>query len=298
MLIGVPKEIKSQEYRVGLTPASVRELTSHGHQIMVEHGAGAGINTADSAYQAAGASIVSSAEEVFARADMIVKVKEPQADRVQAPAGLGRSCSPTCHLAPDPEQTTGSARSGAICIAYETVTDARRRTAPARSHVRSRRAHVDPGRRAQCLEKTTRRNAASCSAAWPGCRRPRSSSSAAGVVGSNAAQMAVGSGAQLVVLDRRYRRAAAHGSPASARARSRCSPTATTSSSHVLSADLVIGGVLIPGAAAPKLVSRQMVSAMKPGIGGGGRRHRPGRLFRDQSHPTTHAEPTYRRRPA
>src|SRR5487761_2545954 len=261
MLIGVPKEIKNQEYRVGLTPASVRELTGHGHQVMVERDAGAGINTADSAYQVAGASVVGSAEEVFARAEMIVKVKEPQAVERKR-LRPGQILFTYLHLAPDPEQTRDLLASGAICIAYETV------TAPGgglpllapMSEVAGRMS-VQAG--AHNLVKT-QGGMGILLGGVAGVPPAKIVILGAGVVGSNAAQMAVGSGAQVVVLDRNIDALRRIDRLLGARAITVFS-NRDNIERHVLSADLVIGGVLIPGAAAPKLVSRQMVSAMKPG---------------------------------
>lgn len=288
MLIGVPREIKSQEYRVGLTPASVRELTGHGHQVLLEHDAGAGINTADSVYQAAGASIAGSAEEVFARADMIIKVKEPQAAERKR-LRPGQILFTYLHLAPDPEQAQDLAQSGAICIAYETV------TAPGgglpllapMSEVAGRMS-IQAG--AHSLEKT-QGGMGILLGGVTGVPPARIVVLGAGVVGSNAAQMAAGSGAQVVVLDRNI--------DALRHIEMRLGARATTVFSnrdnierHVLSADLVIGGVLIPGAAAPKLVSRQLVSAMKPGAVVVDVAIDQGGCF-ETSRPTTHADPTY-----
>jgi alanine dehydrogenase len=288
MLIGVPREIKSQEYRVGLTPASVRELVAHGHQVIVEHDAGAGINTADSVYQAAGASMAGDAEEVFARAEMIVKVKEPQpAERKRLKPG--QILFTYLHLAPDPEQTRDLVESGAICIAYETV------TAPGgglpllapMSEVAGRMS-VQAG--AHSLEKT-QGGMGILLGGVAGVPPAKIVILGAGVVGSNAAQMAAGSGAHVVVLDRNI--------DALRRIDALLGARATTVFSnrdnierHVLSADLVIGAVLIPGATAPRLVSRDMVSAMKPGAVVVDVAIDQGGCF-ETSHPTTHAEPTY-----
>ena len=288
MLIGVPREIKCQEYRVGLTPASVRELSAHGHRVVVEHDAGAGINTADSLYVAAGASIVSDAEELFARAEMIVKVKEPQAVERRR-LKPGQILFTYLHLAPDPEQTRDLIESGAICIAYETV------TAPGgglpllapMSEVAGRMS-VQAG--AHNLEKT-QGGMGILLGGVAGVPPAKIVILGAGVVGANAALMAVGSGAQVVVLDRN--------SDALRRIEARFGARTTTVFSnrdnierHVLSADLVIGAVLIPGAAAPKLVSRQTVSAMKPGAVVVDVAIDQGGCF-ETSHPTTHADPIY-----
>jgi alanine dehydrogenase len=288
MLIGVPKEIKREEYRVGLTPASVRELSAHGHQVLVEHDAGAGINTPDSVYQAAGASMAGNAEEIFERAEMIVKVKEPQATE-RKHLRPGQILFTFLHLAPDPEQARDLVESGATCIAYETV------TAPGgglpllapMSEVAGRMS-VQAG--AHYLEKT-QGGMGILPGGVAGVPPAKIVILGAGVVGSNAAQMAVGSGAQVVVLDRNI--------DALRRIERLLGARAVTVFSnrdnierHVLSADLVIGGVLIPGAAAPKLVSREMVSAMKPGAVVVDVAIDQGGCF-DTSHATTHAEPTY-----
>ena len=288
MLIGVPREIKSQEYRVGLTPASVRELTSHGHQVLVEHDAGAGINTADSVYAAAGANIVSNAEEVFARAQMIVKVKEPQAAERRR-LKPGQILFTYLHLAPDPEQARDLMQSGAICIAYETVTAAGGGLpllAPM-SEVAGRMS-VQAG--AHNLEKT-QGGMGILLGGVTGVLPAKIVILGAGVVGSNAAQTAAGSGAQVVVLDRNI--------DALRRIEGRLGARATTVFAnrdnierHVLSADLVIGAVLIPGAAAPKLVSRQLVRAMKPGAVVVDVAIDQGGCF-ETSRPTTHADPVY-----
>jgi alanine dehydrogenase len=288
MLIGVPREIKSQEYRVGLTPASVRELTAHGHQVIVEHDAGAGINTADSVYQAAGASISGDAGEIFERAGMIVKVKEPQATERKR-LRPGQILFTYLHLAPDAEQTRDLVESGAICIAYETV------TAPGgglpllapMSEVAGRMS-VQAG--AHNLEKT-QGGMGILLGGVTGVPPAKIVILGAGVVGSNAAQMAVGNDAQVVVLDRNIDALRRIERLLGARAITVFS-NRDNIERHVLSADLVIGGVLIPGAAAPKLVPRQMVSAMKPGAVVVDVAIDQGGCF-ETSRPTTHAEPTY-----
>jgi alanine dehydrogenase len=288
MLIGVPREIKSQEYRVGLTPASVRELTGHGHEVLVEHDAGSGINTADGVYAAAGASIAGDAAEVFARAQMIVKVKEPQAAERRL-LRAGQILFTYLHLAPDPQQAEDLVKSGAICIAYETVTAAGGGLpllAPM-SEVAGRMS-VQAG--AHCLEKT-QGGMGVLLGGVTGVAPAKIVILGAGVVGSNAAQIAAGSGAQVVVLDRNI--------DALRRIESRLGARVTTVFAnrdnierHVLSADLVIGAVLIPGAAAPKLVSRQLVSAMKPGAAIVDVAIDQGGCF-ETSRPTTHADPIY-----
>jgi alanine dehydrogenase len=288
MLIGVPKEIKVHEYRVGLTPASARELTMRGHQVIVERGAGQGISAADSAYRASGARIADSAEQVFGEADLIVKVKEPQ-PRERKWLRSGQVLFTYLHLAPDPEQTRELMASGAVCIAYETV------TAPGgglpllapMSEVAGRMS-VQVG--AACLEKE-RGGMGVLLGGVPGVPPGKVTILGGGVVGSNAALVAAGMGARVVVLDRSMDalRRLAHQFGAGVNT---VYSTAEAVEQHVLSADLVIGGVLIPGAAAPKLVTAEMVRRMKPGavvvdvaIDQGG--------CLETSRPTTHSEPTY-----
>jgi alanine dehydrogenase len=288
MLIGVPREIKSQEHRVGLTPASVRELTAHGHQVMIEHDAGAGISTADSAYEAAGARIAGDAAEVFARAEMVVKVKEPQAAERKR-LRPGQILFTYLHLAPDPEQARDLMASGAICIAYETVTGSGGRLpllAPM-SEVAGRMS-VQAG--AHCLEKA-HGGMGILLGGVAGVPPAKVLILGAGVVGSNAAQIAVGSGAQVVVMDRNLDALRRIERLLGARAITVFS-NRDNIERHVLSADLVIGAVLIPGAAAPKLVSRRTVGAMKPGAAVVDVAIDQGGCF-ETSHPTTHAEPIY-----
>jgi len=288
MLIGVPKEIKNHEYRVGLTPSSVRELTSHGHTVLVEHNAGSGIGATDSAYEKAGASMAGTAAEVFARADMIVKVKEPQAAE-RAMLRRDQILFTYLHLAPDPDQCRDLAASGAVCIAYETVTQAGGGLpllAPM-SEVAGRMS-IQAG--AHCLERA-HGGMGVLLGGVAGVPPAQIVILGAGVVGTNAAQMAVGTGAQVVVMDRSVDALRRIDRLLGARVMTIFSNRDNVEA-QVLSADLVIGGVLIPGAAAPKLVTREMVRAMKPGsvivdvaIDQGG--------CCETAHATTHADPTY-----
>lgn len=288
MLIGVPKEIKVHEYRVGLTPSSVREMAEHGHKIVVEHDAGRGIGAADAAYEKAGASIVATAAEVFAKADMIVKVKEPQPAECKM-LRPGQILFTYLHLAPDPEQCAALMASGAVCIAYETVTQnggGLPLLAPM-SEVAGRMS-IQAG--ARCLEKEAG-GMGILLGGVAGVPPAKIVILGAGVVGSNAAQIAVGSGARVVVIDRSIDALRRIDRLLGARVVTVFSNRDNVES-HVLSADLVIGGVLIPGAAAPKLVTRKMVSEMKPGsvivdvaIDQGG--------CCETAKPTTHAAPTY-----
>ena len=288
MLIGVPKEIKIHEYRVGLTPSSVRELVANGHQVIVERDAGRGIGAADLVYEKAGASIVAGAADVFARAEMIVKVKEPQAAERKM-LRSGQILFTYLHLAPDPEQCADLIESGAVCIAYETVTQAGGGLpllAPM-SEVAGRMA-VQAG--AHCLEKEAG-GMGILLGGVAGVPPAKIVILGAGVVGSNAAQIAVGSGARVVVIDRNLDTLRRMDRLLGARVVTVFSNRDNVES-HLLSADLVIGGVLIPGASAPRLVTREMVARMKPGsvvvdvaIDQGG-------CF-ETSRPTTHADPTY-----
>ncbi len=288
MLIGVPKEIKNHEYRVGLTPSSVRELTTRGHAVLVERSAGAGIGAHDSAYEKAGAKMATNAAEVFSRADMIVKVKEPQATE-RAMLRAEQILFTYLHLAPDPDQCRDLVNSGAICIAYETVTQpggGLPLLAPM-SEVAGRMA-IQAG--AHCLERA-HGGMGVLLGGVAGVPAARIVILGAGVVGTNAAQMAVGTGAQVVVMDRSVEALRRMDRMLGARVMTIFSNRDNVEE-QVLAADLVIGGVLIPGAAAPKLVTREMVAAMKAGsvivdvaIDQGG--------CCETAHATTHADPTY-----
>ncbi len=288
MLIGVPRETKVHEYRVGMTPSSVREAVAHGHEVLVERSAGAGIGAADATYRNAGASIAESAQEVFERAAMIVKVKEPQAAERKL-LRAGQVLFAYLHLAPDPEQAGDLLASGAVCIAYETVTGpggGLPLLAPM-SEVAGRMA-VQAG--AKCLEKEAG-GMGILLGGVAGVPPAKIVILGAGVVGSNAAQIAVGSGARVVVIDRSIEALRRMDRLLGARVVTVYS-NRDNIESNILGADLVIGGVLIPGAAAPKLVTRAHVAAMKPGaaivdvaIDQGG--------CCETARPTTHAEPTY-----
>lgn len=288
MIIGTPKEIKNHEYRVGLTPESAAELVAHGHQVLMETGAGLGIGADDGAYTEAGAAIVDSAEEVFARADMIVKVKEPQANERKM-LRKGQILYTYLHLAPDPEQTKDLVASGAVCIAYETVTDETGGLPLLKpmSQVAGRMS-IQAG--ATALEKSQGGRGVLLGGV-PGVMPGKVVVIGGGVVGFNAAQMAVGLGADVTILDRSPEVLERLGMYFQSQAKTRFSNRANLQDS-VASADLVIGAVLIPGAAAPKLVSREMLGRMKQGavlvdvaIDQGG-------CF-ETSKPTTHEEPIY-----
>ncbi len=288
MLIGLPKEIKNNEYRVGLTPASVRELTSHGHQVLVQTGAGVGIGMSDEQYTVAGATLVADAKEVFAKADMIVKVKEPQPQEC-AMLRPGQILYTYLHLAPDPEQTAALIKSGAVCIAYETITGAGGGLpllAPM-SEVAGRMA-VQAG--AAHLEKS-KGGMGILLGGVPGVPAAHVVIIGAGVVGTHALQMAVGMGARVSVLDKSVDRLRQLDLIFGNRINTIYS-NAQSVEDAVLDADLVVGGVLIPGAAAPKLVSRSMISRMKKGAVVVDVAIDQGGCF-ETSHATTHAEPTY-----
>ncbi|MDM4771562.1 alanine dehydrogenase [Solimonas sp. SE-A11] len=288
MLIGTPKEIKNHEYRVGLTPAGVRELTSRGHQVMIEAGAGLGIGIPDEAYRNAGAELVATAGEVFRRAEMIVKVKEPQPGEC-AMLREGQVLFTYLHLAPDPAQTRALVDSGCIAIAYETVTDGRGGLpllAPM-SEVAGRMS-IQAG--AHAIEKAQGGNGVLLGGV-PGVAPADVLIIGGGVVGYNAARIAVGMGADVTILDRSIARLNWLDSSFDGRLKTLYS-TADALEACVTKADLVIGAVLVPGATAPKLVTRKMLKTMKPGavivdvaIDQGG-------CF-ETSKPTTHQQPTY-----
>jgi len=288
MLIGVPKEIKNHEYRVGMAPASVREAIKHGHQVIVEKDAGLGIGVTDSEYAAVGAEVVEAAAEIFKRADMVVKVKEPQAVE-RAMLREGQVLFTYLHLAPDPEQTKDLVSSGAICIAYETVTSPRGGLpllAPM-SKVAGRMA-IQAG--AYCLEQP-HGGLGMLLGGVPGVDPAKVVILGAGVVGCHATHIALGMGADVWVIDRNPDVIEAHWQQFG-RGTNTVFSTDDAIERHVLEADLVIGGVLIPGAEAPKLVTADMVKRMKPGsvivdvaIDQGG--------CCETSRATTHADPTY-----
>ena len=288
MRIGLPKEIKNHEYRVGLTPASVRELSSHGHSVLVQSGAGAAIGLTDAQYQAAGATLTEHAQDVFANADMVVKVKEPQPQEC-AMLRPGQILYTYLHLAPDPSQTAALIRSGAVCIAYETITGAGGGLpllAPM-SEVAGRMA-VQAG--AAHLEKS-KGGMGVLLGGVPGVPAGHVVILGGGVVGTHALQMAVGLGARVTVLDKNVDRLRQLDLVFGNRI-STVYSTGQSVEDAVLDAELVIGGVLIPGAAAPKLVTRSMISRMKKGAVVVDVAIDQGGCF-ETSHATTHAEPTF-----
>ncbi len=288
MLIGVPREIKNHEYRVGLTPGSVRELVHHGHEVVMETGAGLGIGMDDAAYEAAGAGILGAAAEVFQAAEMIVKVKEPQPDE----CGMLRHDQilfTYLHLAPDPKQTELLVKSGCVAIAYETVTDDHGRLpllAPM-SEVAGRMS-IQAG--ATCLEKAHGGSGVLLGGV-PGVAPAEVVVIGGGVVGANAIMIALGMGAHVTVLDRSIDRLRQLDIEFGSRLNTIYSSVSALED-YVLGADLVIGAVLVPGAAAPKLVSAAMIREMKAGSVVADVAIDQGGCF-ETSKATTHAAPTY-----
>jgi alanine dehydrogenase len=261
MLVGVPKEIKTQEYRVGLVAASVRELVLHGHEVIVEHNAGIGVGISDAVYEAAGAHVVDTAEEIYNKAELIVKVKEPQPSETKL-LHEGQILFAYLHLAPDPAQTNALKESGCTAIAYEMVTNDQGRLpllAPM-SEVAGRLA-VQVG--AHCLEKR-QGGAGILLGGVPGVEPGRVTVLGGGEVGTNALRMVIGNDAQVTVLDISLRRLQEldlqFGSELNT-----IYATAEMIEKYVLDADLVIGAVLVSGHATPKLVSREMLRHMRPG---------------------------------
>ncbi len=288
MIVGTLREIKNHEYRVGLTPESVHELVAHDHEVIVESGAGGGIGADDVTYMKAGGRICETADEVFSTADLIVKVKEPQKEE-RAKLSTDQVLFTYLHLAPDLEQTKDLMMSGATCIAYETVTDAHGDLPLLKpmSQVAGRMS-IQAG--AAALEKVSGGRGILLGGV-PGVAPGKITVIGGGVVGFNAAQMAAGLGADVTILDRDPEALERLGTYFEARAKTRFSNRANLAEC-VAEADLVIGAVLVPGAAAPKLVTKEMLASMKPGavlvdvaIDQGG-------CF-ETSKPTTHAEPIF-----
>lgn len=288
MLIGVPKEIKVREYRVGLVPANVRELVAHGHKVIVETGAGNGVGADDALYQAAGAIILPSAEQVFHKAELIIKIKEPQAlERTWLKPG--KILFTYLHLAPDLAQTQDLVQSGATCIAYETVT-AKDGGLPLLAPMSEVAGRISIQAGAHFLEKA-HGGAGILLGGVPGVEPARVTVIGGGVVGAHAIDVALGMGAAVTVLDhdvnvlRRLRKEFGQHL-------NTIYSTTESITHHCKIADLVIAAVLVKGAAAPKLITREIVKRMKPGsvivdvaIDQGG--------CCETSHPTTHDAPTY-----
>ncbi len=288
MLIGVPKEIKNHEYRVGLVPGSVRELINNGHEVIVQTQAGSGIGFTDADYTAVGAKIIDTAAEVFATAQMIVKVKEPQEIECKM-LRPGQLLYTYLHLAPDPTQTKLLVESGCVAIAYETVT-ADNGTLPLLAPMSEVAGRMAVQAAAHCLEKA-QLGCGLLLGGVPGVAPANVVVIGGGVVGTHAIKMAVGTGANVTVLDRSLDRLRELDDIF--RGTINCIySTHDNLEKYVLDADVVIGAVLIPGAAAPKLVTKDMISRMRAGsvvvdvaIDQGG-------CF-ETSKATTHAEPTY-----
>jgi len=288
MRIGVPREIKVHEYRVGLVPAGVRELTAAGHEVIVETGAGKGIGVEDAHYEACGAKVVGSADQVFAGSELIVKVKEPQPKECLM-LREGQVLFTYLHLAADRGQALGLIKSGTTAIAYETVTG-RNNTLPLLTPMSEVAGRMSIQVGAGCLQKAEGGFGVLLGGV-PGVQPAKVIILGGGVAGTHAAEMAVGLRADVTVVDRSVDRLRELSSIFGGSLRTAYS-TAETIERLVLDADLVIGAVLLVGAAAPKLVTRAMVKRMKPGavlvdiaIDQGG-------CF-ETSHPTTHAEPTF-----
>jgi alanine dehydrogenase len=288
MLIGVPKEIKTHEYRVGLVPSSVRELVHHGHRVLVQTGAGLGIGFEDKDYRAAGARIAANAAEVFRKAEMIVKVKEPQPGECRM-LRKGQLLFTYLHLAPDPKQAAALVKSGCTAIAYETVTSSRG-TLPLLSPMSEVAGRMSIQVGAHCLEKE-RGGSGILLGGVPGVPPARVVVLGGGVAGTHAARMAMGLEANVTVVDKSLDRLKQLDEQFGSKLYTAFA-TFDTIEKAVLDADLVVGAVLVPGAAAPKLVTRAMLPRMRPGsvlvdisIDQGG-------CF-ETSKPTTHADPTY-----
>lgn len=288
MLIGVPKEIKNHEYRVGLTPAAAKEFVSNGHSVMVQDNAGAAIGFSNEQFVAAGAEIIATPEEIFDKAEMIVKVKEPQPNECKM-LSEGQTLYTYLHLAPDPTQTELLVQSGATCIAYETVTD-RTGALPLLAPMSEVAGRMSVQAGAHFLEKA-HGGSGTLLGGVPGVAPGKVLIIGGGVVGTNAAKMALGMGADVTILDRSLPRLRDLDDIFSGRLKTVFS-TVDAIEYYSSKADLVVGAVLIPGAAAPKLLTKEHISEMKEGsvvvdvaIDQGG-------CF-ETSKATTHQDPVY-----
>jgi alanine dehydrogenase len=288
MKIGCPTEIKPQEFRVGMTPDAAREAVNHGHQALVQKGAGLGAGFTDEDYIAAGAAIIDTAEEIFATADMIVKVKEPQAGERKM-LREGQLLFTYLHLAPDPEQTHDLLASGCTAIAYETVTD-RNGGLPLLAPMSEVAGRLAPQVGAWTLQKANGGRGILMGGV-PGVAPARVVVIGGGVVGTHAARIAAGMGADVTILDRSLARLKYLDDVFGRDFKNQYS-TAGATAELVREADMVIGAVLIPGAEAPKLVSRAMLSDMKPGAALVDVAIDQGGCF-ETSRATTHADPIY-----
>ncbi len=288
MQIAVPKEIKNHEYRVALTPTGARELVAHGHQVTVQAGAGEGAGFTDAAFEAAGARLEADVAEVWEGAELILKVKEPQAEEV-ARLSRGQTLFTYLHLAAEENLTRGLIDSGATCIAYETITD-RQGGLPLLAPMSTVAGRMAIQAGAHSLEKA-QGGAGVLLPGVPGVAPAKVAVIGGGVVGENAARMALGLGAEVTVLDKSIPRLETLDDRYQGRMKTLFS-TADAIDEAVRECDLIVGAVLIPGAAAPKLITREMLAEMQPGsvlvdvaIDQGG-------CF-ETSKATTHAEPTY-----
>ncbi len=288
MIVGVPKEIKDNEYRVGLVPSTVRELTDKGHQVVVETAAGSGAGLSDADYRAAGAEMVGNADAVYGRAELVVKVKEPLAEE-RKKLRRGQVLFAYLHLAPDREQTADLLASGVTAIAYETVTGADG-SLPLLTPMSEVAGRMAPHVGAHCLEKENGGRGVLLGGV-PGVPAASVLILGGGVAGTNAALVATGIGADVTVLDRNPQALRRIATQFGSRVRTVFS-TPDVVELLCRRADLVIATVLVPGATAPKLITRETVKAMKPGaviidvaIDQGG--------CAETSHPTTHSHPTY-----
>ncbi len=288
MLIGVPKEIKNHEYRIGLTPAGARELTAAGHQVVIQRDGGAAIGLTDDLYEKCGAQIIDTAEEIFAKAEMIIKVKEPQPNEC-AMLREGQLLYTYLHLAPDPEQTAALVKSGCTAIAYETVTD-KKGGLPLLAPMSEVAGRMSIQAGAHALERA-QGGIGVLLGGVPGVKPAQVLVIGGGVVGINAARMAMGMNANVTILDRSLERLKYLDELYGDRLNTIYS-TREAIEEALPEVDLIIGAVLIPGAAAPKLVTRQDLSMMRQGtvlvdvaIDQGG-------CF-ETSKATTHQHPTY-----
>lgn len=288
MIVGVPKEIKNHEYRVGLVPASVLELTKKNHRVIVEKSAGLGIGFSDQDYINAGATIAEQAEEVFAQAELIIKVKEPQ-HQERLLLRKNQILFTYLHLAPDLAQTEDLINSGAVCIAYETVSD-KKGGLPLLAPMSEIAGRMSIQAGAQALEKS-QGGSGLLLGGVPGVEPAKVVIIGGGTVGRNACQIAIGMGAEVTILDRSIDTLRSLEQQFGSQIKTVYS-NSDAINKHVLDADLVIGSVLIPGAAAPKLITKEHISKMKAGsaivdvaIDQGG--------CMETSRPTTHQEPTF-----
>lgn len=288
MIIGCPKEIKPQEFRVGITPNAAREAVNHGHEALIETGAGAGAGFEDADYVAAGAKIIATAAEIFATADMIVKVKEPQAGERKM-LREGQLLFTYLHLAPDPEQTKDLLASGATCIAYETVTDDRGGL-PLLAPMSEVAGRLAPQVGAWTLQKANGGRGVLMGGV-PGVGPARVVVIGGGVVGTHAAKIAAGMGADVTVLDRSLARLRYLDDVFGGHFKTSYASAGNTIE-LAQAADMIIGAVLIPGAAAPKLISRAQLSELKPGAALVDVAIDQGGCF-ETSRATTHQDPIY-----